>query len=60
MRMPKMHEAMGGPLTGEADWDFTLGMIPHHQGAIDMARVELQYGKDPAMRKARQGYRQSA
>ena len=47
----KMHEAMNVPLLGDADWDFALSMIPHHQGAIDMARVELKYGKDPELRK---------
>jgi uncharacterized protein (DUF305 family) len=47
----KMHEAMNVPLTGDTDRDFVIGMIPHHQGAIDMARVELKYGKDPQLRR---------
>ncbi len=47
----KMMRDMGGALTGNADRDFVQGMIPHHQGAIDMAEVELKYGKDPAIKK---------
>ena len=47
----RMHADMDIAFTGDPDVDFMLGMIPHHQGAIDMARVELKYGKDPAVRK---------
>jgi uncharacterized protein (DUF305 family) len=51
----KMHAAMMVPLTGDADVDFVKGMIPHHQGAIDMAKIELHYGKDPEIRKLAEG-----
>ncbi len=47
----KMHKDMMVEMTGNADVDFVRGMIPHHQGAIDMAKIELQYGKDPEIRK---------
>lgn len=46
----KMHSAMAIPFTGNADVDFVRGMIPHHQGAIDMAEVVLKHGKDRAVR----------
>lgn len=47
----KMHKDMNITYSGDADADFVRGMIPHHQGAIDMAKVVLAHGKDPEIRK---------
>ncbi len=46
-----MMKNMSGPYTGDTDRDFVSHMIPHHQGAIDMAEVELKRGKDPEMKR---------
>jgi uncharacterized protein (DUF305 family) len=46
-----MHRDMAIAYTGDADIDFARAMIAHHQGAIDMAKVELAHGDDLAMRK---------
>jgi uncharacterized protein (DUF305 family) len=47
----RMHRDMDIRLTGNADRDFVAGMIPHHQGAIDMARIVLRHGSDPQVRR---------
>ena len=54
--METMNKAMAAaPMTGNTDQDFVAMMIPHHQGAIDMAKVELNSGKDPFLRKLARG-----
>lgn len=52
--MAKMHHDMDIPYSGNPDRDFVAGMIPHHQGAIDMARIELRFGRDPQLRRLAQ------
>lgn len=47
----KMHKDMEITYTGNADVDFVRGMIPHHQGAIDMAKTEIAFGKDADIKK---------
>jgi uncharacterized protein (DUF305 family) len=53
--MSKMDAAMAsvGP-SGNGDADFVSLMLPHHQAAIDMAKTQLLYGKDPQMRRLAQ------
>ena len=53
--MERMPEDMNIAPTGDPDRDFAAMMIPHHQGAIDMAKVELQFGKNPVLRRLAQG-----
>ena len=50
----RMHSAMHVPYTGDVDRDFARMMIPHHQGAIDMALAELRYGKDERLKRLAQ------
>ena len=47
----KMHRDMAITFTGDADRDFAASMIPHHEGAIAMARIQLAHGRDPEMRR---------
>ncbi|MEJ0049107.1 MAG: DUF305 domain-containing protein [Rhodospirillales bacterium] len=49
--MDKMMGGMDAPYTGDPDHDFVTHMEPHHQGAIDMAEIELKYGSDPKLKQ---------
>ena len=46
-----MDDMMAMKSTGDPDKDFAMMMVPHHQGAIDMAKAQLRYGKDPQLKK---------
>ena len=52
--MSKMMSAMEAKPTGDVDRDFVAMMAPHHQGAIDMAVLELRYGKNEQLRRIAQ------
>jgi uncharacterized protein (DUF305 family) len=53
--MERMHvEMQKVHYSGNADADFASLMVPHHQGAVQMAEVELQFGSDPRLRRLAQ------
>jgi hypothetical protein len=52
--MTKMMKDMATKPSGDIDRDFALMMMPHHQGAIDMAVIELRYGKNEQLRRIAQ------
>lgn len=52
--MMRMHHAMSIQPSGDPDRDFAAMMIPHHEGAIEMARIQLQFGKDERLRRLAQ------
>lgn len=53
--MNVMNDGMGrAPMNGDPDHDFASMMIPHHQGAVDMAKAVLLYGKNPVLRRLAQ------
>ena len=50
--MAQMHDdMMAGMMANDPDVAFAKGMLPHHEGAVAMAQVQLKYGKDATMRK---------
>jgi Domain of unknown function (DUF305) len=53
--MVQMNAAMCATPSADVDRDFALAMIPHHQGAIEMAKLELLYGSDARLRRLAEG-----
>lgn len=53
--MERMHHSMMRPTSGDPDRDFAEMMIVHHEGAIEMAKIQLQYGKNQQLRRLAQG-----
>lgn len=53
--MLRMHRGMALAASGDADRDFAARMIPHHQGAIEMAELQLLHGSDERLRRLAQG-----
>jgi uncharacterized protein (DUF305 family) len=53
--MKKMMADMTIKPTGDVDRDFVAMMVPHHQGAVDMAKAELKYGHNEQLRRLAQG-----
>lgn len=52
--MARMMAGMASAPTGDADKDFVARMVPHHEGAIDMAQAELLYGRNVKLRRIAQ------
>jgi uncharacterized protein (DUF305 family) len=52
--MDRMMARMHVTSTGQADRDFVNVMVPHHQGAIDMAVAEVRYGANPQLKRIAQ------
>jgi hypothetical protein len=52
--MTKMMDDMSIKPSGDVDQDFVATMVPHHQGAIDMAQAELRYGHNERLRRIAQ------
>jgi uncharacterized protein (DUF305 family) len=54
LAMSNMNREMLAKATGDVDRDFVDMMVPHHQAAVDMARAELKYGHNEALRRLAQ------